>query len=251
MSLVRMVGFCACLAVFVAGCRTSASCQRGCDCSHQAASTPSTGLQAAFPTPTVLAQPSSIQSLQQQTLAVAPSPSTTVFPSAISQVGYQQQSSGSPLNAAELLPQVPAQVEFCLQEFVSEVQARNPSLQAMFAAAHAAAEKYPQVVALDDPMFNANLAPASLGSSQVEGAYTVELSQKYPWFGKRAARGRSAKADAGSAYSDAQTTRLQLIETAEQAFFDYYLVARQRELSPLGHRCDAAIPRYGREQISR
>jgi outer membrane protein TolC len=148
---------------------------------------------------------------------------------AVDQVAYQEPAE---INApgVELLPQAPAQVEFCLPEFVAEVQARNPSLQAMFAAAQAAAEKYPQVVALDDPMFNANLAPASLGSSTVEGAYTLELSQKFPWFGKRAARGRSAKADASSAYADAQETRLQLIEAAEQAFFDYYLVARQQDL---------------------
>jgi outer membrane protein TolC len=117
-----------------------------------------------------------------------------------------------------------------LPEFVAEVQALNPSLQAMFAAAQAAAEKYPQVVALDDPMFNANLAPASLGSSTVEGAYTLELSQKFPWCGKRAARGRSAKGEANSAFANAQETRLRLIETAEKAFFDYYLVARQQEL---------------------
>ena len=100
----------------------------------------------------------------------------------------------------------------------------------MFAAAQAAAEKYPQAVALDDPMFNANLAPASLGSNTVEGAYTLELSQKFPWCGKRAARGRSAKGEANSAFADAQETRLRLIETAEKAFFDYYLVARQQEL---------------------
>ena len=79
-------------------------------------------------------------------------------------------------------------------------------------------------------MFNANLAPASLGSNQVEGAYTLELSQKFRWFGKRAARGRSAKAEASSAYADAEETRLRLIETAELAFFDYYLVARQQDL---------------------
>jgi outer membrane protein TolC len=141
-----------------------------------------------------------------------------------------QQPTNSEANFSESLPQAPTQVEFCLPAFLAEVQARNPSLQAMFAAAQAAAEKYPQVVALDDPMFDANLAPASLGSNQVETAYSLELSQKFQWFGKRAARGRSAKADATSAYADAEETRLRLIETAEQAFFDYYLVARQQDL---------------------
>src|SRR5262249_9602212 len=122
------------------------------------------------------------------------------------------------------------QSEFCLSEFLAEVQARNPSLQAMMAAAQAAAERYPQAVSLEDPMFDGNLAPGSFGSSTLEGAYSLELAQKFPWFGKRAARGRSAKGEAGSAYADAQEAKLRLIETAELAYFDYYLVARQQEL---------------------
>ncbi len=144
----------------------------------------------------------------------------------IAPVSFQQRADAP---SAEL-PAQEVQAELSLPEFVAQVQARNPSLQAMLAAAQAAAEKYPQAVALDDPMFNSNVAPASLGSNQVEGAYTLELSQKIPWFGKRAARGRSAKADANAAYADAQETRLRLIETAEEAFFDYYLIARQQDL---------------------
>ncbi len=58
----------------------------------------------------------------------------------------------------------------------------------------------------------------------------MELAQKFSWFGKRAARGRSAKGEAGSAYADAQEARLRLIETAELAYFDYYLAARQLDL---------------------
>jgi outer membrane protein TolC len=182
-------------------------------------------------TPTIAVQKPSITSLQQQAVAVLPLPPdgiSAVYPT-VAQVSYQQPTENV-VQGAESLPQAPAQMEFCLAEFVAEVQARNPSLQAMMAAAQATAERYPQVVALDDPMFNANLAPASLGSSTVEGAYTLELSQKFPWFGKRAARGRAAKADASSAYADAEDARLRLIETAELAFYDYYLVARQRDL---------------------
>jgi outer membrane protein TolC len=169
-------------------------------------------------------------SLQQPTLAATPSPSRLVSRPAVAQVQFRQPG-GSSATEADSLPQASTSERFSLAEFVTEAQARNPSLQAMNAAAQAAAEKYPQAIALEDPMFNANLAPASLGSSTVEGAYTLELSQKFPWFGKRAARGRSARGDAGSAFADAQEARLRLIEIAEQAFFDYYLVARQIDLN--------------------
>jgi outer membrane protein, heavy metal efflux system len=228
MSLFRTVGFCACLTATSIGCRTTPSCQTLPSDSHQLASTSPIATRAETPIPTGLAQPSSIQSLQQQGLAVVPS-SQASAPASVAQVAYQQPTKNA-VPGTELFPHAPPAMELSLPEFVAEVQARNPSLQAMFAAAQAAAERYPQVVALDDPMFNANLAPASLGSNQVEGAYTLELSQKFPWFGKRAARGRSAKAEAGSAFADAEETRLRLIETSEQAFFDYYLVARQQDL---------------------
>jgi outer membrane protein TolC len=166
----------------------------------------------------------------QSTLAGKPQmTSRSANDSTVAQAAFRQLGT-SEMNDAELQPPAPAPAELSLPEFVAEVQARNPSLQAMFAAAQAAAEKYPQAIALEDPMFNANLAPASLSSSTVSGAYTLELSQRFPWFGKRAARGRSAQGDACSAFADAQETRLRLIETAEQAFFDYYLVARQEDL---------------------
>ena len=61
----------------------------------------------------------------------------------------------------------------------------------MIAAWQAAAQRYPQAVALDDPMFMGMLAPGSINSSTVEGAYVVQLGQKLPWFGKRACGARS------------------------------------------------------------
>jgi outer membrane protein TolC len=121
--------------------------------------------------------------------------------------------------------------ELSLPRLIQEVQSRNPTLQAMIAAWRSAAQRYPQAVALDDPMFMAMMAPASFGSSDVESAYVLEGSQKIPWFGKRAARGRVAQAEASAASEDAQATQLMLAEAAQLAFYDYYLVHRQQELN--------------------
>src|SRR3954468_25060334 len=82
-----------------------------------------------------------------------------------------------------------------LPRLIEEVQNRNPSLQAMAAAWQAAAQRYPQVVSLDDPMFSVTTAPVSFGSDDVEPAYALQAGQKLPWFGKRAARGRMAQAE--------------------------------------------------------
>jgi outer membrane protein TolC len=104
--------------------------------------------------------------------------------------------------------------------------ARNPSLAEMVAAWQAASARFPQVTSLDDPNFGATLAPASLGSNQVDTGYRLEIAQKYPWCGKLALRGANAQAEASAAGRDVDDMRLQLVESAQSAFYDYYLVDR-------------------------
>ncbi|MBA4020668.1 MAG: hypothetical protein C0483_26205 [Pirellula sp.] len=118
-----------------------------------------------------------------------------------------------------------------LAAYVNEVLARNRSLQAMIAAWRAAAEKYPQAIALDDPMFTSMTAPASWSSNDVNPAYILGGSQKIPWWGKRSLRGQVVQAEANSASMDIADTRLQLTQAAHLAYFDYYLVDRQLELT--------------------
>ncbi|MCI0335255.1 MAG: TolC family protein [Planctomycetes bacterium] len=118
-----------------------------------------------------------------------------------------------------------------MPRLIEEVQTRNPSLQAMVAAWQAAAQRYPQAISLDDPMFMAMAAPASFDSPDVEAGYVLQGSQKFPWFGKRAARGRIARAETNAAYHDLEDSRLRLAEATQLAYFDYYLAHRQQELN--------------------
>jgi outer membrane protein, heavy metal efflux system len=112
------------------------------------------------------------------------------------------------------------------------VQDRNPSLQAMYAAWQAAAARYPQEVALDDPMFDAMLAPASLASSSnVQESWSVEVSQKLPWFGKRGLRGEIADASANAAAWESHDARLQVTLAARLAFAEYLEAQLLRELN--------------------
>lgn len=141
-------------------------------------------------------------------------------------------------DAQQQIPPVPAVdppldtvEELSLERLIAEVQAVYPSVEAMYAAWQAAAQRYPQVISLDDPMFGATFAPASFGSRQVESAYTLEASQKIPWHGKRALRGVAASWEADSASHDLETIRQKLAETAELAFWDYYETHGQLELN--------------------
>jgi cobalt-zinc-cadmium efflux system outer membrane protein len=121
--------------------------------------------------------------------------------------------------------------ELTVDAVVQEVLARNPTLAQMVAAWQAASARYPQVTSLEDPMFDAVVAPASFGSNNVEAGYRVGISQKYPLGGKLALRGQVALAEAAAAAGDVNNTRLQLIENARNAFYEYYVVDRAQAVN--------------------
>ena len=108
---------------------------------------------------------------------------------------------------------------------VARVLESNPSVAQMAAAADAAAARYPQVTSLDDPMLGATGSPRIFNHTDA-GGYRVELSQKYPWPGKRCLRGQNAAAEARAAGQDVEDMRLQLAQSAREAFADYYLAGR-------------------------
>jgi outer membrane protein TolC len=125
----------------------------------------------------------------------------------------------------EELPFVKAEV-LSAELLVEQVLARNPTLEQMIAAHQAAEARYPQATALDDPMFAAMAAPVSIGSNSIDFGGRLEITQKFPYPGKRALRGAAARAEANAAAHNVDDMRLQLVEAAKFAFYDMYLVER-------------------------
>jgi outer membrane protein TolC len=122
--------------------------------------------------------------------------------------------------------------ELTLPALVSEVQQRNPSLQAALAAWGAAAEKPPQAEALDDPMLQTMAAPGTFASSSsTQSSYIIAVGQKLPWSGKRGLRGQVAQWNAVAASLNHAEIQLRLAEAARLAYYDYYYVFRQMELN--------------------
>jgi outer membrane protein TolC len=120
--------------------------------------------------------------------------------------------------------------ELSVEQLVAEVQARNPSLQAAVAAWSAAAQRYPQQVSLEDPMFEYMVSPGVGRTGDGEG-WMVNFSQKFPWPGKRALRGNAAAAEANAMQGDMGDTRLMLVELTRMAYYDYYLAERMTEVN--------------------
>jgi outer membrane protein TolC len=116
---------------------------------------------------------------------------------------------------------------------IEQVLSRNPTLAQMVAAWQAAAARYPQVTSLEDPMLAATVGPGTIAPDDagVEFAYRVEVSQKLPFPGKLRLRGENALAEASAAGRDVDDMRLQLIESARMAFYDYFLVDRALEVN--------------------
>jgi outer membrane protein TolC len=134
-------------------------------------------------------------------------------------------------------------------ELIAQVLARNPTVAQMAAAAQAAAARYPQVTSLEDPRFGGFIAPASIGSRDVDFGYRVEVSQAFPFPGKLAIRGAGARQEAEAAAADLDGARLALTEAARAAFADYFLAARSAEviaegLKLLGEFRENAAARY-------
>ena len=77
---------------------------------------------------------------------------------------------------------------------IAAALARNPTVAQMAAAWQAATARYPQVTSLDDPRVGGYFGPGSIGSPDVDFAYRFEISQSFPYPGKRELRGRSALA---------------------------------------------------------
>jgi outer membrane protein, heavy metal efflux system len=124
------------------------------------------------------------------------------------------------------------QAELQLPQLLGEVLGSNRTIQAMRSAWLAAAERYPQARAMEDPVFMSMLAPASLNSGIANtpgnsAGYLVGGSQTLPWFGKRQLRGEAALAESNAARWSVEDARLAIVEAASLAYYDYYLVRQE------------------------
>ena len=192
----------------------------GCRTAGHSGSLLSHGLDGAAPDlpdePPPVSLPTVDAGADQSASNATPSPIQTV---ALSQpIAEDSQLPTPPADRAERLE---------VEPLVAQVLSLNPDIRSATAAWRAAAQRYPQVVALDDPMFGYMLGPASWGSDDVESAYMLEASQKIPWPGKRQLRGSIARAEANAAYFDIQEQRLRIAEAARLAYYQYFLAHRQ------------------------
>lgn len=111
------------------------------------------------------------------------------------------------------------------------VMRRNPSLGSMRAASEAMEARAVVAGAWEDPRIEGMVAPRSLGSSEVDPGWSVELSQMVPLFGQRAAMGRAGRAMARAMREDYRTMRLEMLRMTRELYFQLFLAARSIEVN--------------------
>jgi len=139
---------------------------------------------------------------------------------------HEGPSAAPPVSPAPPRPPLEGRTALTADDVVRVVLERNPTLDQMRATAAAAAARYPQVTALDDPTLAFTTAPGSAWSTNASYAARVEVAQKLLYPGKRGLKGNAAQADAQAAAEDVEDTRLQLVEAARSALADYYLAIK-------------------------
>jgi outer membrane protein TolC len=176
----------------------------------------------------VVVRPDAARASQEVAAVSYQAPESPGVPTPDDAVKPPRNSEAGPAPAADSPDPFVGQAELRLDQLVAEVAARNPSLQAVSEAWRAAAQRYPQMVSLEDPMFGFMVSPSGVGR---DGGWMVEASQKIPWACKRYFRGSIAQAEADAAKGEIGDTRLMLAEAAQMAFFDYYLARRELEVN--------------------
>lgn len=120
-----------------------------------------------------------------------------------------------------------------LPELISEALSRNREVLAARAAWQAAGERPSQARALPDPQLSVGVMnlPTSLSFSDDEMTMKqVQVSQMFPWFGKRELRGEAAGQEAEAARQRYIETANRVVRELREVYYEYFFVAQQARL---------------------
>ncbi len=116
------------------------------------------------------------------------------------------------------------------QALAAAIEATNPNLRSVAAAAEAAALRIEPAGAFADPMFTYGIAPNSI-SSDIGVRHLGQFSQPLPWPGKRELRQTVATHRAEAVAQELAATRLQLRATAHDSFAEWHYLHRAIEIN--------------------
>ncbi len=107
----------------------------------------------------------------------------------------------------------------------------NPDLTSIKERIKEALEKYPQTITPDDPSIGFGLYPGSMGSSNTEFAYKIDIAQPFPYPKKLFLKGEIALVGAEAERGDFKSARNNLIKQLKMAYFELFFIYRALEMN--------------------
>lgn len=118
-----------------------------------------------------------------------------------------------------------------LEEYLIRAARQNPGLKAAFYTWRAELQKVSTATALPDPAVSYGYFMENVETRVGPQRHRVGLKQTFPWFGTLGARGDIALEAARAAFEKYQSQKLELFYRLKRAYYDYYLLGRQIELT--------------------
>ena len=126
---------------------------------------------------------------------------------------------------------VAARADDTLDSWIAQALENNSELGAAKKKWEAATHKVPQATAWEDPMIGADVE--RMGTTRFDDYTDVEwmISQKVPWFGKRASRGRVEQGAANQAEQEFLAKRLEVAARVKRFAYDYWQSQQELEIN--------------------
>jgi len=118
-----------------------------------------------------------------------------------------------------------------LEGYLAYAAINNPGLKAAFYRWKAELERIPAVTALPDPMVSYGYYIENVETRVGPQNQRFSLKQSFPWFGTLDKKGEAAFESANVAYQKYQKEKLRLFYQVKSAYYDYYYLGRDIELT--------------------
>ena len=123
-----------------------------------------------------------------------------------------------------------------VEQLIAYAVTNNPEIAAARSRSEALLARVPQARSLEDPILATTVFLEEIQTAAGPQQLMLSLSQRFPWFGKRDARGEIACHNAQMAYAELANIELGVVEQVSLAYYDLYFIDQAirlyRELLP-------------------
>ena len=118
-----------------------------------------------------------------------------------------------------------------LEEYIQIALGQNPRVQAVRKRMEALAHRVPVEASLQDPSLTVTVQPQPVQTAAGQQDAILALSQRFPWFGKLAAKAGVAEAETNVARAELAAIELETVAKVKKAYFELFFVQKAIEVT--------------------